>query len=159
VDQYFERFSRYSLKTPYERAKAFSFARPVGEAEEKQRWEEFKHWEDNDPEKFRDIMFIFNFFEELGGVYKRGAVDRRVVNEYLGRFALAFWEKLDWFISRIRIDQSPTHFEDWGAMCKAVERALNRKKQLREKDEKRKGDQQQKRQPPRPQRPGTPTDM
>ena len=104
-------------------------------------------------------MFIFNFFEELGGVYKHGAVDRRVVNEYLGRFALAFWKELDWFIRRIRIDQSPTHFEDWGAMCKAVERALDRKDQLREKDEKRKSDQRQKRQPSHSQRPDTSTDM
>jgi hypothetical protein len=88
--QYFERFSRYSLDDPYAAAKAFPFSRPDGEAEEDRRWEEFKRWEADNPTKVRDILFIFNFFEELGGVYRHGAVDRRVINEYLGGFTLKF---------------------------------------------------------------------
>jgi hypothetical protein len=161
--EYFERFSRYSLERPYKKAKSFTIPRPSDKAEAQERWDEFKRWETKpeDQQKVSDIMFIFNFFEELGGVYRHGAADRQVIDEYLGKFALAFWKELDWFICRIRKEpnRSPTLFEDWGRMSEAVERALNRKKQLREKDEKRKGDQQQKRQPPHSQRPDTQTAM
>lgn len=120
---YFERFSRYSLETPYTTAKAFSFPSPTDKAEAQERWEEFKRWEKEDPSKVRDIMFIFNFFEELGGVYKHGSADRQVINEYLGKFALEFWNHLHWFICRIRKDRTATLFEDWQAMCAGVERA------------------------------------
>ena len=121
--QYFERFSRYSLETPYEVAKAFAFPPPSDKAQAQERWDEFKTWEKQDQSKVRDIMFIFNFFEELGGVYKHGAGDRQVIDEYLGKFALEFWNHLHWFICRIRKDRTATLFEDWEAMCKAVERA------------------------------------
>lgn len=131
--QYFERFSRYSLQDPYATAKEFSLSRPADKAEEQRRWEEFKRWGDEDPKKVRDILFIFNFFEELGGAYKHGTVDRRFINEYLGRFALSFWKGLDWFIRRIRKDRTETLFEDWDAMCQAVQRAQDRKDQLRKR--------------------------
>jgi hypothetical protein len=131
--QYFERFSRYSLDTPYATAKAFSFPRPKTEAEEQQRWDQFKRWQKEDPPtRSRDVLFIFNFFEELGGVYKHGAVDRRVVNEYLGKFALNFWSELPWFVRRLREDQeAATLFEDWEAMSRAVKRAGARRDRLR----------------------------
>ncbi len=131
--QYFERFSRYSLESPYAMAKEFSLSPPTSATEEQRRWDEFKYWEKHEPQKVSDLIFIFNFFEELGGVYKHGAVDRGVINEYLGRFALGFWKQLGWFIHRIREDRTKTLFEDWDAMCVAVERAQKRKDQLREK--------------------------
>jgi hypothetical protein len=129
--RYFERFGRYSLKEPDAAAKAFALSRPSDKAEEQRRWEQFERWEREDLQKVRDLMFIFNFFEELGGVYKHGTVDRQVINEYLGRFALSFWKGLDWFIPRIRKKRTATLFEDWEAMCQAVERALDTKEHLR----------------------------
>ncbi len=132
--QYFERFSGYSLEEPYAVAKAFSFDCPSTETAAKRRWEEFQGWEEQDRTKVKDILFIFNFFEELGGIYRRGAVDRQVINEYLGKFALQFWDRLDWFVSRIRDDRAaPTLFEDWEEMAHAVKRARNRKDELRKK--------------------------
>ncbi len=123
--QYFERFSRYSLEAPYETAKMFTLPPPIGKAEAQTRWDKFKSWERNDKAKVRDIMFIFNFFEELGGVYRQGAADRHVIDEYLGKFALEFWNQLHWFICRIRKEpnRSSTLFEDWEKMSKAVEHA------------------------------------
>jgi hypothetical protein len=132
--QYFERFSGYSLEDPYAVAKAFSFDRPDTETAAERRWEEFQRWEGQDPTKVRDILFIFNFFEELGGIYRRGAVDRQVINEYLGKFAQQFWDQLDWFVSRIRDHrEQPTLFEDWGEMAHAVKRARNRREELRKR--------------------------
>jgi hypothetical protein len=121
--KYFERFSRYSLEQPYATAKAFVFPPPANKAEAQRRWEEFKEWERENSSRVRDVMFIFNFFEELGGVYRRRVVDHCVIDEYLGKFALEFWSQLHWFICRIRKDRTATLFEDWEAMCKAVERA------------------------------------
>ena len=128
---YFERFSRYSLKQPYAEAKGFTFPHPRGEDDALARWEQFKHWGREEPGKVRDLIFIFNFFEELGGLYQLGAVDRRIVNDFLGKFALQFREALDWFIPLIRDDRSPTLFEDWGAMSATVKRELARKERLR----------------------------
>jgi hypothetical protein len=128
---YFERFSRYSLEEPYAVAKAFAFPHPRDQAEATARWDEFQAWEQDDPKKFRDLIFIFNFFEELGSLYNDGAVDRRIVNDYLGKFALQFWDSLDWFIVRFRGAHSSTQFEDWEAMSKLVKRALRRKERLR----------------------------
>jgi hypothetical protein len=119
---YFERFGRYSLTEPYAVAKAFAFPHPSDQEEAEARWGEFEHWEREEPIKVRDLIFIFNFFEELGGLYRQGAVDRRTVNDYLGKFALQFWDELDWFIPRIRKARSPTLFEDWEAMSKIVKR-------------------------------------
>ncbi len=128
--QYFARFSELSLTKTYERAKAFSIPRPSGKAAEEVRWREYQDWAKNDPAKKRDILFVFNFFEELGGLYKRGVVDRRIVNEYLGAFALAFRNELGWFFAR---QERSTLFEDWKAMCQAVQDARARKKRLEEK--------------------------
>jgi hypothetical protein len=127
---YFERFSRYSLKEPYAEAKGFAFPHPSGQADAQARWEEFQHWEREEPGKVRDLIFIFNFFEELGGLYKQGAVDRRIVNDYLGKFALQFWDELDWFIPRIRRARSSTLFEDWEAMSTIVKRERERRARL-----------------------------
>jgi hypothetical protein len=132
--QYFERFSKYSLEDSYVRAKTFVFPPPGDKAEEQRRWDRFKHWEKSDPSKASDLIFILNFFEELGGVYKRGVVDRQVIREYLGKFAFAFWKQLDWFVPRIREDRSaPTLYEDWEAMCKAVEHGKKHEERLRKR--------------------------
>lgn len=132
--QYFERFRGYSLEDPYAAAKAFSFDRPDTETEAEQHWKKFKRWEAQDPTKVKNILFIFNFFEELGGIYRRGAVDRQVINEYLGKFASQFWDQLDWFVKRIREDRkAPTLFEDWEEMARAVKRARCHKNELLKK--------------------------
>jgi hypothetical protein len=128
---YFERFSRYSLEEPYAVAKDFAFPHPADQAEAQARWERFERWESEEPKKTRDLIFIFNFFEELGGLYKQGAVDRRIVNDYLGKFALQFWDELDWFIPRIRRARSSTLFEDWEALSTIVKRERDRHAKLR----------------------------
>jgi hypothetical protein len=126
--EYFARFSRYSLQKPYAIAKKFSLPSPSNDAEAQARWEEFQRWKRDNADKERDLIFIFNFFEELGGQYRVSAVDRGIINEYLGRFACSFWDALHWwFIPRIRKERTPTLWEDWEGMVRAVEAALARK--------------------------------
>ncbi len=55
-------------------------------------------WEAMSVEEKLEILHGLNFWEELAGMYKRRLIDRRVVREYFGEPALAYWRMSEWFI-------------------------------------------------------------
>ena len=49
------------------------------------------------------IIHGLNFWEELGGMYLRKLVDRRIVRDYFGGPALVYWGLSEWFTSYERL--------------------------------------------------------
>ena len=45
-----------------------------------------------------DALLFLNFWEELAGMYNRNLVDRKIVGEWFGEAAVAYWQMAEWLV-------------------------------------------------------------
>jgi hypothetical protein len=90
---------------------------PVEEAGRQELWQRM-------PSKQRlEIIHGLNFWEELAGMYHRHLVDRRIVRDYFGGSAIAYWQWAQWFITYRRDkQQSDELMKELEDMCSQIER-------------------------------------
>jgi hypothetical protein len=78
-----------------------------------------------------DALLFLNFWEELAGMYNRNLVDRKIVAEWFGEAAVAYWQMAEWLVLHQR-DQLPEEsiYDEWEEMCADIKRSQksNRRK-------------------------------
>jgi len=60
-------------------------------------------------------LVVPNLFEEMGGMYNQGLLDKRITKEFFGDAAKEVWNSGSWLIERWRATD-PTYFEQWQLM-------------------------------------------
>ena len=90
--QYLERYGDPSEIKLNAKLNKFIKAEPAEQAGRRARWEHMPV-----EERF-EILHALNFWEELAGMYRRRLVDRRIVRDYFGSAAIAYWQWAQWFI-------------------------------------------------------------
>jgi hypothetical protein len=78
-------------------------------------------WEAMSIEEKLKILHGLNFWEELAGMYKRKLIDRKIVREYFGAPALAYWRTSEWFIQDQREKGSGRLMQQFEEMCDHIQ--------------------------------------
>lgn len=60
-------------------------------------------------------LLVPNLFEEMGGMYNQGLLDKRIAREFFGDAAKEVWDSGSWLIDRWRATD-PTYFKQWQLM-------------------------------------------
>jgi hypothetical protein len=116
---YFERYSDPSA-VPYIAEMLRLLAKSKPSEDDDARWRSWK--KKHLQTRLRCLVFV-NFWEELGGLYNRGLIDRGVICRYLGKLIVTEWVEGQWFIERCQ-DQEPQAFRDWEKMASHIGRWL-----------------------------------
>lgn len=87
------------------------------------RWHE---WHKKDLETRLTSLVFVNFWEELGGLYNRRLVDRKVIRIYLGALLVELWSSGEWFIKRCQ-EKDHRAFEEWRKMAANTKKWLYRR--------------------------------
>jgi hypothetical protein len=86
----------------------------------KQQCRQIAKWKRMSYREKLDTVQGLNFWEELGGMYNRGLIDREIVTDYFGAAALGLSESSRWFVDYLRRG-NPKIMEQFHAMCIDIE--------------------------------------
>jgi hypothetical protein len=119
---YFERYNSPSA-LPYIAEMIRLLSKSAPSENDDTRWDTWKA--KKLPKRLNSVVFV-NFWEELGGLYNRRLVDRKVIRMYFGAALVELWEEGAWFIKRAQ-KEDPRAFEEWGKMVKNTKKWLDRR--------------------------------
>ncbi|HVA19646.1 MAG TPA: hypothetical protein VMU55_05690 [Solirubrobacteraceae bacterium] len=70
-----------------------------------------------------DVLLFLNFWEELASMYNRKLVDRKIVAEWFGDAAIAYWQMAEWLVLHQRKELPEDGiYSEWETMCAHIKR-------------------------------------
>jgi hypothetical protein len=79
------------------------------------RW---RQWRRLDRAGQTQTMLYLNHLEIVGGLYKLGRLDHKATMQLFGYAAEIYWDRADWFIARVRLDDKAA-FDKWQVLAEA----------------------------------------
>jgi hypothetical protein len=117
---YMERHYRQDFATLVSEARRFWRLRPdrVTDAASMKAAEAARlvQWKNMPRLKKSEILLVFNFCEEIAGMFNSGLLDEEITKKMLAPAIITYWNEAGWLIESLRGERSAKVFGEWAHM-------------------------------------------